>query len=357
MTDSAFAPNWASPPGETISDVLRERGMSVESFADAMRASVGDAQDLIYGRLEISIATARQLSKLLGSTVEFWVSRDLRYRKFSAQFSNDAAREWVRQLPFRDMTRFGWVRRVQPCQEVGACLRFFGVKSVDEWHHRVAALVPATAFRTSSTFESNAVAVSAWLRQGEILASKIATKRWDKEAFLSALQDVRKLTKQKDPAVFLPAVVTRCAAAGVAVVIVRAPNGCRASGATRFLTSSTAILQLSFRYLSDDQFWFTFFHEAGHLVLHAENRLFLEGIVPESEKEEKEASDFAEQTLIPEKYRREMQVLRPVVNDVVRFATRVGIAPGIVVGQLQHYGRVKRNFLNGLKRRYQWNED
>jgi hypothetical protein len=42
------------------------------------------------------------------------------------------------------------------------------------------------------------------------------------------------------------------------------------------------------------------------------------------------------------------------LRAIVRFAKRVGIAPGIIVGQLQHYDRIPRNYFNGLKRRYQW---
>jgi Zn-dependent peptidase ImmA (M78 family) len=113
-------------------------------------------------------------------------------------------------------------------------------------------------------------------------------------------------------------------------------------------------LQLSFRYLSDDQFWFSFFHEAGHLFLHGREGFFLEGMGTPATPQEQEANAFAERILVPPEWRDKMLALRTDSREVIRFARKLGIAPGIVVGQLQHYGRVKRSHLNGLKRRFTW---
>src|SRR6185503_7262686 len=127
-----------------------------------------------------------------------------------------------------------------------------------------------------------------------------------------------------------------CAESGVAVISLRAPTGCRASGATRFLSANKAILMLSFRHLSDDHFWFTFFHEAGHLLLHGKKRFFLEADELTTTTEENEANAFAASTLVPAEFRHELLTLQPTHKAVIRFAMHVGIAPGIVVGQLQH---------------------
>jgi HTH-type transcriptional regulator / antitoxin HigA len=177
---------------------------------------------------------------------------------------------------------------------------------------------------------------------------------WDPQRFRESLSEVRRLTFAKDPNHFLPALRRLCAATGVALAVVRAPNGCRASGATRFLSPEKAVLLLSFRYLSDDQFWFTFFHEAGHLLLHGQESLFLEGLDTQSTIQEQEANQFAEQVIIPAEFREAFLALRMEARAIVRFAKRVGIAPGIVAGQLQHFHRIPRNHFNGLKRRYKW---
>jgi len=114
---------------------------------------------------------------------------------------------------------------------------------------------------------------------------------------------------------------------------------------------------LSFRYLSDDHFWFSFFHEAGHLLLHGGNRIRLEGAGESIKKEEDEANDFAARTLIPVEHHEALQDLQISHREIVRFAGHIGISPGIVVGQLQHKGRIPRSHLNGLKRRFKWVSD
>jgi HTH-type transcriptional regulator / antitoxin HigA len=116
-----------------------------------------------------------------------------------------------------------------------------------------------------------------------------------------------------------------------------------------------AVLQLSARYLRDDSFWFTFFHEAAHLVLH-EDRLFLEWSEKRhlEVKEEQEANDFAGQVLIPPLQEAALRALPHDYKRIMRFARNLSVSPGIVVGQLQHRGLVSQAKLNFLKKRFTW---
>jgi Zn-dependent peptidase ImmA (M78 family) len=238
--------------------------------------------------------------------------------------------------------------------QVTACLEFFGVPNEAAWQSAYGVPAEMAAFRTSRTFDSRPGAVAAWLRKGELAARDIQCKPWSRDLFLAALSRVRSLTRQKDPRRFLPALTRACAECGVAVIVLRAPSGCRASGATRFLSPEKASLLLSFRYLSDDHFWFTFFHEAGHLILHGEDALFIEADEMLDSVQEDEANRFAEEILIPKELRSELTTLPLTSHAVIRFSVRAGVAPGIVVGQLQHQGRLAQNRLNGLKRRFRW---
>jgi Zn-dependent peptidase ImmA (M78 family) len=113
---------------------------------------------------------------------------------------------------------------------------------------------------------------------------------------------------------------------------------------------------LSFRFLSDDQFWFSFFHEAGHLLLHGDGGFFLEGDDTPSTTQEQEANDFAEGALVPPEFQEALLRLPLNGREVIRFAHRLGVSPGIVVGQLQHHGKFTYRQLNNLKRRFKWVE-
>ena len=263
---------------------------------------------------------------------------------------------WLNEIPVKDIERWGWLRPLaNSAAAAAACLQFFGVPSVGAWRE-VYGDALAAAYRTSPTYKSEPGAVAAWMRHGEIAASSIECGLWDPERFQRELSALRELTRVKDPAEFLPELVRRCAACGGAVVVLRTPKLCRASGVVRFLSPTRPMILLSFRYLSDDQFWFTFFHEAGHLLLHGDRCIFLEGDDTLT-TEEDEANAFAANILMPPEYQAEMLRLPLDGRAVMRFARKVGVSPGVVVGQLQHHGRFRRNQLNNLKRRYTWVED
>jgi Zn-dependent peptidase ImmA (M78 family) len=91
--------------------------------------------------------------------------------------------------------------------------------------------------------------------------------------------------------------------------------------------------------------------------MHGDKCIFLEGDETLSTSEEDEANAFAANILIPPEHEEELLSLRVNGIAVMRFARRIGISPGIVVGQLQHRGIIARNQLTKLKRRYAWRND
>jgi Zn-dependent peptidase ImmA (M78 family) len=116
------------------------------------------------------------------------------------------------------------------------------------------------------------------------------------------------------------------------------------------------MMVLSFRYRTDDQFWFTFFHEAAHLILHGLDAMFLEDESDVTSDEEREANQFAEAMIIPPEYSAELRSIPADKGSILHFARRIGLAPGLIVGQLQHQGRVAPAHMNWLKRRYHWDQ-
>lgn len=360
MTENSdFQPDWASAPGDTIADILAERNLSPAEFARLMGRPDEYAFGLIRGYERVTRETAQQLESLLGASAAFWINRESQYREDLDRLQSEAGAGWLSELPVKDMTKFGWIESFRgTADKVSACLRFFKVTDIDEWRRRYRGVLELeAAFRTSRSFDSKPGAVAAWLRRGEIEGESIHCKPWNRDRFQETLARIRPLTRQKDPDIFIPELTRLCSECGVAVVVLRAPEGCRASGATRFLSPDKALLLLSFRYLSDDQFWFTFFHEAGHLLLHSKNALFLEGAGRVSTTEEDEANEFAARTLIPPQFEAELLSLPVDGRQVMRFARLVGVSPGIVVGQLQHRGRFTQRQLNNLKKRFAWGND
>ncbi len=357
-TEHSFQPDWVSPPGNTICDILEERGIDKTSFCSSIGLGSVEFEKLLSGQAEITSTLARRLSNSIGASAEFWIARERQYRErvqlaTESQIIDDTA--WIREIPYQDMVKFDWIPRGASLKEkVENCLKFFDVQSVWAWREQYKGILQTAAFRTSMTFEAMPGAVATWLRKGEIEAASIDCKAWNKESFSAAMSEIRPLTRKKNPEQFIPLLRDICKEHGVAFVVARAPMGCRASGATRFLSPSKALLLLSFRYLSDDHFWFTFFHEAGHLILHSQKALFLEGEGMDATQEEDEANNFSASILIPKDMEAYLAQDRLTAMEVIRIARMIGVSPGIVVGQLQHRGALRRNQLNSLKRRFSW---
>jgi addiction module HigA family antidote len=360
MTEtSTFSPDWISPPGDTIEDILEERGWSKAELAQRAGFTKKHVNELVKGRAPISADAAERLSRVLGSTPDFWLVRDAQYqaalvRRRAIEAAKDHA-TWLEDLPLR------WMRQqclVESLHHKGAqvveCLRFFGVASVDAWHNQYEA--PLAAFRASKRFESKLGSVAAWLREGERRASGMRCQPFKKRGFRSTLVELRSLTGETDPDVFVPRLLSLCAEHGVAVVFVPAPPGCPASGATRWLAPDKAMLLLSLRYRANDHLWFTLFHEAGHLLLHGKKLMFLEGVDGLDKQQEEEADRFARDLLIPPAEARRLAALSSsgrVSKDQVRaFAEEMGVAPGIVVGRMQFEEWLPWTHMNDLKVRY-----
>jgi hypothetical protein len=214
----------------------------------------------------------------------------------------------------------------------------------------------AVAFRKSATFEVNEKALAAWLRMGERKAERMPCAPYDEERFRSALIEARRLTRDV-PSSFVSELVELCSAAGVAVVFVPELSGCRANGATRWVSPTRALLQLSLRYKTDDQLWFTFFHEAGHILLHKKRAIFLEGNGSVG-REEEEANAFAADFLIPQSEFTDFADLgSPSEVEIREFAAGIGVSPGIVVGRLHHEGLLPYTHHSSLKLKLEWAGD
>jgi plasmid maintenance system antidote protein VapI len=349
-----FQPNWSSHPGESAKYALELQGKSVDAFAAEANVTVSEAEQFLTGHVDISNNMAAGLERILGISTRFWLRRHEIYkaRKHSIFELDGFAKEWLKGIPLKEIYSLGWVQ--DSGNPIRDALAFFGVESIESWRARYMGVIGQAFFRTSLSFDSEFGALSTWLRQGEHQAASQICAQWDRAKFEKSLGEIRKLTFKKDPGQFLPALIDICAQSGVAVCIVRSPKGCKASGATRFLRQDLASIMLSFRYLANDHFWFTFFHEAGHLLLHRPDQLFLEGDETRGGKDEEEANEFASNFLIPASHKSDFLRLTNRREAIISFSRKIGIHPGIVVGQLQHAGVLEPGQMNRLKRRYQW---
>ena len=357
ISKSAYAPSSVSPPGETLAELLDEKGISQAELAMRMGRPRKTISEIVNGKAAITNDTALQLELVTGVSANFWNAREGAYRAFlaaeeeKARLASELA--WCRQFPLNEMRKYGWIKnRGSAVDVVHELLSFLGVVSSTQWNELYSDF--AVAFRMPAKCTPNRLALGAWLRRGLLEAQALRTNTFDHDRFLKCLHGARKLTTLT-PEEFIPALTERSADAGVALVFVRELPGSVASGATRWLTADRALIQLSLRYRTNDHLWFSFFHEAAHLLLHGKKLIFLESGLAGQSKEEVEANRWAANFLIPSDAIQSFREAGDFSDSAIaKFAESLTIAPGIVVGRLQHEKLIPHSRGNGMKVRYQW---
>lgn len=351
-----YEPDRVSPPGETLLESIQALGLSQAELAERLGRPKKTVNEIIRGKAAITPETALQLEAVLGVPADFWISREARFRGFLARREETQQLAkwigWARRFPFRAMVRLGWVPDRPPgAARVKELLRFFGAASPDAWQGTWSR--QQVAFRRSLKVRGNQHAVAAWLRYGELLAQKVDCAKFAEQRFRAVLSDARALTTTQ-PKTFQPALERLFATAGVALVWVRELPSVSVSGATRWLGPEKALIQLSLRYKTDDHLWFSLFHEAAHVLMHSKKAVFIEDDRKDTE-EEREANRFACDILVPRTaYEAFVENGHFAEHAITAFARQVGVAPGVVVGRLQHDGHIPFSHGNRIKLRLQW---
>jgi HTH-type transcriptional regulator/antitoxin HigA len=297
-TTNRYLPRRVSPPGGTLLDLLEERAMAQRELAERTGLTPKTINEIVKAKAPITPDTALKLERALGVPAEFWLAREQQYQEWlsrqRAEEEQAKAVAWLDQLPVRALMNAGKVARSRTKGElVGELLRFFGVASPAAWSEVYGR--PQAAFRRSRAFQHDIGATAAWLRLGELQAQAIKGAPYDADRFRQVLRDAVPLTR-KPFAEVADRLRASCASAGVAVAYVPEIAGCRASGVARWLSSTRALIQLSDRHKTEDHLWFTFFHEAGHIVLHGKKAVFLDDGGGKT-GEEREADRFAQDSL------------------------------------------------------------
>ncbi|PKQ15170.1 MAG: XRE family transcriptional regulator [Actinobacteria bacterium HGW-Actinobacteria-7] len=353
-----WKPEVPIAPGETIREILDERAVSQVDFATRMGKSEKFISQLVNGKAPISHDTAIELERVLGVPSSFWNAAEATYRDLLARQRQEAESaeqaEWARSFPLKDMASHGWITRENtPAEQTEELLAFFGVSSIEAYQDYWGA-EKRLAARMSSAYTAETPAIAAWLRAGEREAEQLPTNPYNEAVFRKVLGDLRSATRLA-PDEWLPVVAEECASAGVAAVFVRDLPKTRCHAVSWWPSRSRAVIQLGLRYKTDDQLWFSFFHEAGHLLLDDRSRTRISDLNGD-ELAEARANDFAADHLIPPREYTEFTSHggRPSRADVVAFADRLGIAPSIVVGRLQRDKLIPYTWMNDLKTALEW---
>jgi hypothetical protein len=199
------------------------------------------------------------------------------------------------------MRKFGWLPDTREKHHLVESLLkyFFCVASPDEWERIYIYKKASLTFRVSLAHTQSHHAISAWSRNDEIQAKEIVIAEFDKKKFKDALAEIKELAFLM-PDDFTKQLQSICAKCGVAVVFTQHLPKAYISRASRWFQNKP-IIQLSGRFATNDQFWFTFLRSGTHRFTWQKRYILenVEGTEIDQDKED-EANTFAAKILLKE---------------------------------------------------------
>ncbi len=355
-----YKPDYAVPPGWILEEYLETRSISQAEFARRCGRSSKHISEIIAGKAPLTPVTALQFEKVLGLDATVWLGVEADYRLHKVQNAEadraTAHIAWSQSFPVKELAhRLGVEEPSSDLEAIPRLLAFFGVASVDAWQTEYGAM--SVAYRHSPSFQSDPAVLATWLRLGELSAVEQDCGQFNRTEFRRALRRIRELTQQPFDTALAEA-TNLCSVTGVALVCVKPLSKMAVSGAARWLSPRKALIQLSARHKSDDHFWFSFFHEAAHILLHSKKHIYVDSNRGKNTDSEAEADQWASDFLIPPTQWEQFSLTPRFSNVAVRrLAADLGIAPGIVVGRLQHEKLIPWQNLNGLKVQLEWQDE
>jgi HTH-type transcriptional regulator/antitoxin HigA len=339
-TPSMFSAEPESP-GDALRRFLSERQWTQDELAAITGRTRPAINEIMSGRRGVTAEMAVALATAFGTAPGYWLQLDAAYRL--AHVDTGEA-EGIRQrarlydlAPVKDMQRRGWISsdsKSLPDLE-RELKKFFGVESL-EVEPRIGA-----ATRKSDIGEPLTPSQRAWCFRVRQLAHAQVVSEYREDRLSQCAEELRKIAAHPQEAYKVPEALAKY---GIRFAAVEPLPSSRVDGVAIWLDSSSPVIGMSLRYDRVDSFWFTLFHELTHLKYRDEAPLdgdltdTMASVLVVPTDIERRANEEAAASLVP-KTEMDSFVLRvgPLYSKdrIIRFANRIKIHPGIVVGQLQ----------------------
>ncbi|UWQ74428.1 HigA family addiction module antitoxin [Leisingera sp. M658] len=356
-----FQPDFApKAPGEYLKMFLEERGIKIVDFARRTGRPTKTISEIISGTASITPDTALQFEKALGDSASFWLNLQTKYQLSQARAKDQAAAKdevtvaWAKKFNINEMLRLRLLEN-KPSNGllVDAILRAFGVSSVPAWEAHWNERLSLSRFKQQEHAKIDPYNVAVWLRCGELIANEIETAPHSASGFRTALTKARDMTKspfRKSS----KSLVDDCAEVGVAIAFVPSVPKTGLRGCAYWASKDKAVIAVSDRMKSEERMWFSFFHEACHILEHSKRAVFIDHDQNNADQTldvdiEQEADNFAAEFLVTSRvvnaFRNSFSISHHAISeDSFRaFAKQNDVSAGLLLERLQYEGIIPQN--------------
>lgn len=328
-------PNYIVTTGDFIAEWMEDEGINAAELARRLGSSRKHVSELLSGKAPLSHEVALDLERVTGVPARLWNLYESTYRGDLARRAYDeelaAQYDQASAFPLQYLRKFGYVTASarDRAGTVRQLLEILRVADLDAfwatWRHG------SIAYRRAATARNDVAKLATWLALAELETDERSeAPPFDRAGLHGLLPGLRTLTASPDPAEAVRSAIEQLHTVGVMLCFVPAVPGLGIHGATRWI-GGRPLIQLSLLWKSDDQLWFTLFHELGHVLLHGDKDLYISG---DHTTAEDEANTWASDLLIPPAIAASLPRGRDI-SAVQAIAADLGIAPSIVLGRVQ----------------------
>lgn len=330
-------------PGSFIKEELEARGWLQADLAYILGMDAGQLNKLISGKADINPDIAMSLGDAFDMPPEFFMNLQKMYdlnRAKKADFGVRTRASWLSVFPIREMIKRGWIEDAEPGLLDLQMMRFFSVNRVaDIPFVGNAPLVPHATRK--SGYESTTPVQYVWLTRVRKIAEQMECPLYSEASLRAHLPTLRAHMMEKEDFARIPYILQKC---GVRLVLVEALPGSKIDGVCVWIDGQP-VIGITLRLDRVDNLCFVLRHEIEHVL----NKDGLEAsFSPVDEYDPEGPDDDRECEIIADNAAAEFCVPQSLLNsfilrkspfiserDVLTFAARVEINPGVVVGQIQ----------------------
>ena len=349
-------------PGETIADVLEERGLTQVELAARTGVTPAYISNVISGKKNISANFAMSLEYALGVPKSFWLNLQANYDaellEYNEEHTITEEEKNVRKKLSEIIKYLRVIAKIPEKQTTND--NILSLRNVFQVSNlcNLKDLVPSGAFRLATSKTVDPYILGAWLRICQICAKNIHEKEFDVEKTDELIAELKAIMTNDDGDLQTE-LATVMAKYGIDFSVVHNFRGAPVHGYIYQKSENCYQMALTIRGAYADIFWFSLFHELGHIVNGdvSKTQKFIDLVETEQTNREIEADKFATNALIdPSDYNRFVRSKDYSIGSIKRFAKSQNIMPYIVIGRLQKEGRVPYSWFNDYKLRYKWAE-
>lgn len=351
-----YEPDFAVNPGDSLREAIQYLNMTQKDFAQRLGITEQSLDRIIKGDQPITHETALKLELVTEISAEFWNNLESQHQR---QLRIQAAREveakiaeWVRKFDTKELIRRCYIKAKDTVFDTALeLLRFFNIGTIEAFDNQANSLV-ATA-RSTAAYKTEQIPAITYVQMGQREALQLEVAPFDRAMFVRALNRARAMIKEP-PKDFCSVLQNAFAEAGVALVFVPLFKGVHFNGVSKWISPNKALIIMNIKGKAEDKFWFSLFHEAGHLLKHSKKQMYLSEEYIDSQ-EEQEADGFAAEFLIPAKYNERIAAVKSEA-DIKILARELDLSLGVVVGRY-HLLTKKWSFYKHLIRKLEWKEE